>query len=129
MAAHKYSRQRESIIKYLSASKEHPTADMVYDSIREEYPNISLGTVYRNLALLHEEGRILKIEAPGQPDRFDYNVDPHYHFVCRKCGRVIDLPIDSLGNIDEIAGARFDGKIQGHYCLFYGLCPDCMYRS
>lgn len=129
MSAHKYSRQRESIIEYLAGTTEHPTADTIYTNIRTMFPNISLGTVYRNLSLLHEEGRILKIETPGQPDRFDYRVDPHNHFVCVNCGGVIDLPANTQDDIDTAAGVGFDGEIQGHVCYFYGICPECIRKS
>ena len=83
----KYSRQRDSIKNFLENRYDHPTAETVYANIRQEYPNISLGTVYRNLALLSELGEIQKISTGIGPDRFDGNPRPHYHFFCRKCGR------------------------------------------
>ena len=84
----KYSRQREAIKEYLHNTKEHPTADKVYVNIRKEYPNISLGTVYRNLNLLVEHGEILKLSCTDGSDRFDGNPVPHYHFVCNKCEKL-----------------------------------------
>ena len=84
MAALKYSRQREAIKNYLEGRKDHPTADMVYTAIREVYPNISLGTVYRNLTLLAKQGEISKISCGETSDRFDIRTDPHYHFICEK---------------------------------------------
>ena len=83
MAGLKYSRQRESIKNYLCGREDHPTADMIYTSIRREYPRISLGTVYRNLSLLTESGEIQKITTDGA-DRFDAKVAPHSHFVCKR---------------------------------------------
>ena len=80
MASLKYSRQRESIIQYLSATHSHPTADMVYMHVKEEFPNISLGTVYRNLNLLVETGEICKIHCGDGADHFDGNTSDHYHF-------------------------------------------------
>ena len=94
MAALKYSRQRESIKKYLASTTEHPTADMVYLHIKEEFPNISLGTVYRNLNLLSDIGEAIKITTPDGGDRFDGNVAPHNHFYCKGCRRVLDLKMD-----------------------------------
>lgn len=126
MAATKYSRQRESIRNYLVSTKEHPTADMVYEHIRGEFPNISLGTVYRNLNLLTDLGEIRKLTAADGADRFDGNMAPHYHFICKKCHSVIDLPMDSLDHIDVIAGAGFNGTIEGHAVYFYGVCEDCL---
>ena len=79
------------ILKNLQSRRDHPTADMVYESVRMEQPNISLGTVYRNLAFLSENGQILKISTGTGPDHFDGCTNPHVHFVCRSCGKVIDM--------------------------------------
>ncbi len=130
MANMKYSRQRESIKEYLAHTREHPTADMVYMNIREKYPNISLGTVYRNLNLLVDQGDIMKLSPGNGCDRFDGNPLPHYHFLCTECSRVLDLEIASgaLDHINRIAEAGFDGKIQGHSTFFYGKCPKCKTR-
>ena len=125
MAVNKYSRQREAIKDYLSKTKEHPTADTVYMNIRESYPNISLGTVYRNLNLLADQGEILKINCQDGCDRFDGNPKPHYHFLCQGCGRVLDIEMESIDHINVIAGANFKGKVAGHVTFFYGLCPEC----
>lgn len=123
----KFSRQRESIKEYLASTKEHPTADTIYTNIREKYPNISLGTVYRNLNLLSEQGEIMKISQVEGSDRFDGNPTPHYHFLCTNCSCVKDLDIKqgSLDHINVIAGAGFDGEIKGHNAFFYGLCSNC----
>ena len=90
----KYSRQRESIKACLMSRKDHPTADALYTSIREQFPNISLGTVYRNLNLLVELGEIRKLSCGDGTDHFDYDTSPHYHYVCRQCGRVMDIPME-----------------------------------
>ena len=100
----KYSRQRESIKNFLMTRKDHPTADVVYTNVRKEYPNISLG---------------------DGPDRFDGNPLPHYHFICKKCGSVIDLEMDDIDQIDKIANANFGGVVEGHVAYFYGRCEDC----
>ena len=125
MATLKYSRQRASIREYLIHTNEHPTADTVYLHVRNEFPNISLGTVYRNLTLLTELGEIKKITDFDGPDRFDGNTALHYHFICRKCGAVLDLEMDSLAHINLLAEHNFDGTIEGHLTHFYGLCPEC----
>ena len=97
----KYSRQRESIKANLMSRHDHPTADALYASIREEFPNISLGTVYRNLNLLVETGEILKLTCGNGPDHYDGNAAPHYHFVCRECGQVYDMDLDENLLMDE----------------------------
>ena len=78
----KRSKQRESIKKFLNTRYDHPTAETVYMNIKEEFPNISLGTVYRNLSLLADIGEIQKLSTGIGPDRFDGNPKPHYHFIC-----------------------------------------------
>ena len=121
----KYSRQRESIKTCLMKRRDHPTADHVYLSIREEYPNISLGTVYRNLTLLADIGEIRRLRVGDGVDHFDADISPHYHFVCTECGAVIDLEMDSIEGITELAGAGFNGRIAGHVTYFYGSCGNC----
>ncbi len=128
MTATKYSRQREAIKEYLLHTKEHPTADTVYMHIRGIYPNISLGTVYRNLNLLAEQGEILKINCRDGSDRFDGNPNLHYHFICNECGQVIDLNMESIEHINVIANAGFMGKVEGHVTFFYGICPQCNHK-
>lgn len=125
MATLKYSRQREAIKEYLMNTKEHPTADTVYMHIREQYPNISLGTVYRNLNLLATQGEIIKINCDDGSVRFDGKSDHHYHFICNSCNRVMDLEMEPIDHINAIANEGFEGKIEGNVTFFYGLCPDC----
>lgn len=122
----KFSRQRESIKEYLASTKEHPTADTVYMNIKKIYPNVSLGTVYRNLNQLEEQGEILKLSY-GTSDRFDGNPEPHVHFICSTCSSVSDLEIDakSLEHVNDMASAGFNGRIQGHSIHFFGICPHC----
>lgn len=131
MAALKYSRQRESIKHYLATTTDHPTADTVYMHVKEEFPNISLGTVYRNLKLLTDIGEAVKITAPDGGDRFDGHVQPHNHFFCTECGRILDLNLD-MANIDAInqaAAENFNGLIESSNTIFYGKCGDCIKKS
>ena len=122
----KHSRQRDMIKTFLMSRKDHPTADIVYMNVRKDFPNLSLGTVYRNLTLLSEMGEIKRLRVGDGVDHFDYDTSPHYHFVCTDCGSVIDLQMDNIDTIQDIAGAGFDGKIAGHVTYFYGTCGACM---
>ena len=122
----KYSRQRESIKTCLMSRRDHPTADQVYVSIREEYPNISLGTVYRNLNLLVELGEVRKLSFGYGPDRFDADLTSHYHFVCRKCGAITDLSLEPSVQLNEKAQQHCSGRIDSHLTYFYGLCENCL---
>lgn len=121
----KYSRQREGIKKILAATKSHPTADEVYAKIVEEYPKISLGTVYRNLSLLVSIGEAQKIDCGDGIDHFDADTSPHYHFRCRACGCVKDIPVKQVSLLNELASEKFDGMIEGHTTVFHGLCREC----
>lgn len=122
----KRSKQRDLIMTFLMSRKDHPTADIVYMNVRKENPNISLGTVYRNLTLLSDLGEIQRLRVGDGVDHFDADTSPHYHFVCSDCGGVIDLEMDSINHIQEIAGAGFDGQIAGHVTYFYGSCGSCI---
>ena len=131
LAALKYSRQRESIKHYLMTTKEHPTADTVYLHVKKDFPNISLGTVYRNLNLLTDIGEAVKISTPNGGDRFDGRLEPHNHFLCTKCGRLLDLDLDmhSIEEVNRLAAENFDGIITSSSTLFYGECSDCIKKS
>lgn len=121
----KYSRQRQEIKNFLMSRKDHPTADVVYMNVRQQYPNISLGTVYRNLTLLADMGEITRLHLGDGVDHFDADTSPHYHFVCSKCGQVMDLHMNNIDSIVDIAGMNFNGEIQGHITYFYGICGNC----
>ncbi|MEZ3462186.1 MAG: transcriptional repressor [Lachnospiraceae bacterium] len=128
----KYSRQRAAILSFLRSRRDHPTAELVYSNVKAEFPNISLGTVYRNLNQLAEAGMIAKHSFGGVGiDHFDYNTSPHYHFVCSCCSAVIDLPVDHrvFSAIDAEAARNFDGLIQEHRLYFCGVCKDCLDRE
>lgn len=131
MAALKYSRQRESIKHFLAETKEHPTADTVYLHVKKQFPNISLGTVYRNLNLLTDLGEAIKIPTPDGGDRFDGCVTPHNHFLCTRCGRLLDLDLDmsSIEEVNRLAAENFNGRIESSSTLFYGECSDCIKKS
>lgn len=121
----KYSRQRESIKELLMSRNDHPTADMIYTDIRKVFPNISLGTVYRNLSLLTEIGEVKKLSTGDGVDRYDADTSPHNHFVCRRCHAVIDLDMEDIGSIKTAAAKNFDGVIEDYSVNFYGLCDLC----
>ena len=122
----KYSRQRESIKANLMNRTDHPTADALYLSIREEFPNISLGTVYRNLNLLVELGEIIKFSGGDGSEHFDYTTDQHYHLICRNCGKIIDLPVSMVRETKDFLTEPVPGRIDTHSMFFYGECEDCL---
>lgn len=121
----KHSKQRDSIKEFLATRKDHPTADTVYMNVRQSFPNISLGTVYRNLTLLADIGEITRLRVGDGVDHFDYDTTPHYHFVCSECGSITDLDMTFMEKITETAQENFDGEIEGHVTWFYGRCSNC----
>lgn len=125
----KYSRQRESIKNCLMGRYDHPTADTLYMAIREEYPNISLGTVYRNLNLLVELGEIQKLTCGDGADHFDAETSPHYHFLCKDCGQVSDMAMENMDELNTIANQNCTGHIDNHMIYFYGSCGACMKKN
>lgn len=129
MKALKYSRQRESIKTCLMNRTDHPTADALYASIRKEFPNISLGTVYRNLNLLAELGEIARFSCGDGSEHFDYVTEPHYHFVCKTCGAIHDLPLEIVRETSELLPVTVLGKIDSHAIFFYGECESCLCKK
>lgn len=119
------SRQRDTILKVVMNTKTHPRADWVYEQVRKEIPNISMGTVYRNLKSLAEAGEIYQLELAGSTSRFDGNMDNHYHFRCRKCGDMYDLdePVDS--SIEKRIAQKTGFKITQQRLELLGLCTKC----
>lgn len=119
------TRQRQVLLDELRKVCNHPTADELYQMARQRLPRISLGTVYRNLELMAENGMIQKLEVGGTQKRFDGNVVPHCHVRCLGCGRVDDLELSLDLDLDALARKRTGYTILRHSIEFSGLCPDC----
>lgn len=121
----RYSRQREAVKDLLSKHYDHPTADAIFAELRETEPNISLATVYRNLNLLASMGEIKKLTFAEGADHFDAVTEPHYHFICQKCGGVSDVPMQVAEHLNEEAAKYIPGILDGHELVFYGICEHC----
>ncbi|HEY50491.1 MAG TPA: transcriptional repressor [Dehalococcoidia bacterium] len=122
------TKQRKAIISVLKNTNSHPTADWVYHEVRKEIPNISLGTVYRNLKQLNDNGDILELNLSGTLSRFEGRTDNHYHFRCEKCGRIFDLdePVDE--ELDRKVAKKTGFRITHHQLEFRGLCQECQQK-
>ncbi len=125
MKGSNHSKQRDAIYNYICSTKSHPTAEAVYEAVCEDFPKISLATVYRNLQLLEETGSIQKIPSFDAKDHYDGNVSEHPHFECRSCGAVIDLDMDNLDFLKTLGSQGFDGKIEQTQLVFFGQCGKC----
>lgn len=122
----KYSVQREQIKDYLKSTTAHPTAEAVYENVRQVNPKISLGTVYRNLSLLTELGEIQKISCGDGIERYDFNASPHSHFFCKKCHALMDLAMPYMDELNSLASRIYSGEVHGHTVQFYGICEGCV---
>jgi len=122
----KFSRKRNAILGALRASKEHPTAEMLYAQLKPEYPDLSLGTVYRNLAMFKEEGTALSVGVVDGQERFDGWTEPHSHFICEGCGSVSDIECKAGDGLCEAVSERFGVRATRYELTFRGLCAACM---
>jgi Fe2+ or Zn2+ uptake regulation protein len=123
------TRQRKAILKALKETDSHPTADQVYLMVRHQIPNVSLGTVYRNLEILCEEGAIQKLEMGRTQMRFDGRMDLHHHIRCVKCGCIGDIIIEPINLNDTMLASRTNFEITGYQLDFSGICPECKKKS
>ena len=119
----KHFKKREAILECLRSTTSHPTAEWVHAQLKSQYPDISLGTVYRNLALFREEGEIISVATVAGQERFDAYTVPHAHFICQNCHAVIDVetPISE----DTFRDIPLPGAAREFSLTFYGVCENC----
>jgi len=123
---YRFSKQREAVMAVLDKKNYHPTVDEIYDIVKEQYPQVSLATIYRNVEQLSQMGKIWKIEIPEGPARYDGNMEKHYHIRCTKCGKVNDVWLK--GNLDDIinlANIEQNFSVTGYKIEFEGICDSC----
>ena len=120
------SRKRQAILDYLCSTDEHPSAEMIYNKLKPHIPELSLGTVYRNLAVLEEDGLVIRVGSVDGQERYDGRVHQHAHFVCEKCRRVLDIAFSENPNtfLSEISGLP-DFEATSYSLTFHGICSDC----
>lgn len=118
--------QRNMVLEAVNALRCHATADEVYAYIAKDHSAITRGTVYRNLNLLSGSGQILKVEVPGGADRYDHQCHRHYHIKCEKCGKVYDIDMEYLTNLEHAITNAHGFEISGHNIMFNGICPHCI---
>ncbi len=126
MSRKNFSEKREAIYNVIRNTDTHPSSEWVYNQIKEKYPNISLGTVYRNMAMFVQEGLISSVGTVNGRERFDGNTTPHAHFVCRGCDAVIDLHNLAYNNeLDHTVFLNTGHSVENHAVFFYGKCKEC----
>lgn len=119
------TQQRRVILEELNKLTSHPTAEELHRIVRNRLPKISIATVYRNLEILSAEGEVLKLEVAGTQRRFDGTTDNHYHIRCSVCGRVDDVHMALVDDIEETAQKNSGYGVLSHRIEFTGICPDC----
>ena len=117
--------QKELIRNAVYEMKRHVTANEVYDFLKETYPTIGKGTVYRNLDILAEEGTLRKVEVPDGPNRFDFTLKNHYHVRCVKCGEVSDVDMDEIPDLMKKIHDTHGIEFLNCDISFKGICPKC----
>lgn len=124
-ATRRKTKQRMTILEELRSVTSHPTADELFQMVREKLPGISIATVYRNLEILADEGKVLKLGGAGTRRRFDGNPLNHYHIRCTVCGRVDDVHMLPVQAIEDSAAESSGYQVQSHHVEFTGICPRC----
>ena len=126
MSVRKHSRKRDAILSCVRGTTCHPTAEWVYTQLKPEIPDLSLGTVYRNLAMFKQDGEIVSVGTVAGLERFDGNTKPHAHFVCTACNGVYDVPQAELPEqFVRSAEQETGGEITAYQLSYYGICPNC----
>ncbi|MBQ9980872.1 MAG: transcriptional repressor [Oscillospiraceae bacterium] len=121
----KHSKKRDAIYDIICSTKSHPSAEWVYTQVKEIHPDISLGTVYRNIARFKEEGKIITVGVVNGQERIDGDTSDHCHFVCTHCGAVIDAGAPDVTDTYSQVFKDIGCTPERHNLVFYGRCHDC----
>jgi len=128
----KHSKKRDAILETMRSTSSHPSAHWIYEQLKPTIAGLSLATVYRNIKLFQEEGRVVSVGVVDGKERFDGFVDPHPHFICIHCGDIIDLPLPN-SYFAESALENYktftDFSIDYQKTVFYGSCKKCVKNS
>lgn len=123
----RYSKKRADMLELIQSTDCHPSAEWVYQQLKPTHPDLSLGTVYRNLIFFREHGLVQSVGVVRGQERFDGVTSPHSHFVCECCGSVLDLPkIHMDPGLDQTVSRQYGLAVQRHELTFHGLCPTCI---
>ena len=122
----RFTHQRTEIYRELARACDHPSAEMIFQRVRQRIPMISLDTVYRTLMTFEQHGLVYRLQVSQDQARFEPNMHPHQHFVCRKCNKIEDFSWDVFEEMDLSEEARGLGVIEGKYVILTGVCRDCI---
>lgn len=118
--------QRHAILEFIITSKSHPTADEIYKSLSNNFPNMSVATVYNNLRVFRSVGLIKELTYGDASSRFDFVTHDHYHIICEECGTIVDFHYPGLEEVEHLASHVTGFKVNSHRLEVYGTCPTCI---
>ena len=125
----RYSKKREAILQAIKSTDCHPSAEWVHQTLKPTHPDLSLGTVYRNLVFFQEQGTVKSVGVVNGQERFDGCTAPHSHFVCSKCNSVSDLHgLQLADDLDRTVCEQFQVAVERHELTFFGICQNCMQK-
>lgn len=123
----RYSKKRSAILNLIKSTDSHPSAEWLFTQLKPEYPDLSLGTIYRNLTFFQEQGDIISVGVIAGQERFDATTHPHCHFICEDCNAVLDLhEIECSGSASEEVESLYGLKVNRIDMTFYGTCENCL---
>ena len=123
----RYSKKREAILTAIRSTTCHPSAEWIYHTLKPTHPDLSLGTVYRNLVFFQQQGQVQSVGVVNGQERFDGNTAPHSHFVCTNCGAVIDLHSVKLdSSLTRAVSKQYGLAVERHELTCYGRCQTCI---
>ncbi|MFN4071156.1 MAG: manganese-dependent transcriptional regulator PerR [Thermus caldifontis] len=125
MALKRLTRQRKAVLEVVRKARNHPDAAWIYQEVRKVVPKVSLGTIYRTLEALVEEGYLIPITKAGEATRYDANLHPHLHLVCERCGAIVDLEVPLPDLLTPVQEAYPHLEVRGVELTYKGLCPAC----
>ena len=118
--------QRKIVLETLMQMANHPTIEEIYAEVYKQHPTISKTTIYRNLRVLEENSLVRRILLPDEPDRYEGQINPHYHFKCSVCGGVFDIEIPIIDDINAHVAKKYGLEVSNHDIVFYGNCKKCL---
>lgn len=125
----RYSKKREAIIDAIRSTDSHPSADWIYAKLKPQFPDLSLATVYRNIAGFLEDEELKSVGFVKSCERFDGRLSQHAHFICDCCGSVIDVETQGDDRLDEIAARETGADVMSHELIFRGVCKNCREKN
>lgn len=117
--------QRYAILKYLAEDEKHPTANEIYEDLKDDFPNMSVATIYNNLNFFMQAGIVNELPFGDGSSRFDLTDTQHYHVICNNCGKVEDFNYPGLAEVEKVVESMTNFKVDGHRFKVTGLCKDC----